>query len=233
MWMKRTSSNSSKDLLKTLMREILGIEKPPDFPRLTYAEAMDRFGTDRPDTRFGMELRDVSEVFKDSEFKVFAGKVREGGVVKAINAKGCANFSRKVLDELGALAAEFGAKGLAWAKATAEGWQSPIGKFLTDAEKERVSSILELEQGDLALFVADSKAVAANVLGRLRLELAQRLGLLEPDDFRFLWVTHFPLLEYDEEESRYVAVHHPFTAPLEGGSAASEGAARGRPVPRL
>jgi len=202
-------------LLKTLMREIMGIEQPPDFPRLTYAEAMERFGTDRPDTRFGMELRDVSDAFRDSGFKVFSGKVREGGLVKAINAKGCANFSRKVLDELGALANEFGAKGLAWAKAAADGWQSPIGKFLSDEEKSRIAAALELEEGDLALFVADSRKAADTVLGKLRLELAQRLDLLRPDDFRFVWVTHFPLLEYDEEEARYVAVHHPFTAPMD------------------
>ncbi|MCK4847379.1 MAG: aspartate--tRNA ligase, partial [Deltaproteobacteria bacterium] len=185
------------------------------FSRMTYKEAMDRFGLDTPDTRFGLELTDLTDLLRGCGFKVFSGAVEAGGLVKAINAKGCATFSRKDIDGLTELASTYGAKGLAWVKITADGWQSPIAKFLTDDEKSSINKALEAEEGDLLLFGADTVMVANTVLGRVRLELAKRLELIKEDGFNFVWVTDFPLLEYDHGEKRHTAVHHPFTAPLD------------------
>jgi aspartyl-tRNA synthetase len=201
-------------LMQRLMGEILGQELTLPIPRLTYAEAMERFGTDRPDVRYGLELKDLSEIFQYSGFKLFADKVREGGLVKAINVKECAHFSRKILDELSALAVEYGAGGLAWARIRGGEWQSPFGKVMQEEERDRIIRTLDLKEGDLALFVADKPVKAQEALGRLRIHLAERLNLASPNRFSFVWVTHFPLLEYDETLNRYVAVHHPFTSPL-------------------
>ncbi len=191
-----------------------GIELKPPFPRLTYAEAVGRFGGDSPDTRFGMELVDLTDSLKGSGFKVFS-EASKAGVVKAICVKSGAEFSRKDLDDLTEVAVSFGAKGLAWVKLTAEGWQSPIAKFLTDAEKAAIASAMNAATGDLLLFAADKPGIANTVLGRIRLNIGARMGLIPKDRLDFVWVTEFPMLDYDDAEKRFVAVHHPFTAPMD------------------
>jgi aspartyl-tRNA synthetase len=206
--------NVIEGLMQRLMREIVGYDLALPIPRISYIEAMDRFGVDRPDLRFDLELKDLSDVFRSSSFKLFADKVRKGGIVKAVNVKACAHFSRKVLDELGSLVMEYGASGLAWARIKENDWQSSMGKFLSQEEKDRINCVLDLKDGDLALFVAEQPAVVHDALGRLRLHLAERLNLVAPRQYCFIWVTQFPLLEYDETLGRYVAVHHPFTSPL-------------------
>ena len=160
-------------------------------------------------------MKDITSIVKDSGFKVFTDAVKKGGIIKALNAKGCGEFSRKELDELTLLANSFGAKGLAWVKITAEGWQSPIAKFLTDDEKTGIIKTLDAKAGDLLLFVADNPRIANTALGRVRLNIGERLNLIQKGIFNLVWVTDFPLLEYDEEAKRFVAVHHPFTAPLD------------------
>ncbi|MBU0480182.1 MAG: aspartate--tRNA ligase [Proteobacteria bacterium] len=206
----------AEGMIKTLFKETIGLELAPPFPRMTYREAMERFGTDRPDSRFGFELTSLSEIVKNCGFQVFRTVVEKGGMVKSINAKGCADFSRKDLDDLTAYVANFGAKGLAWVKMKENGeWQSPIAKFFTDEERAAMAAALGAETGDLLFFVADTPAVVHNALAELRLELARRLGLMKAGTFNFTWVTDFPLLEYDQEEKRHTAVHHPFTAPRE------------------
>ena len=202
-------------LIAELFERGIGVKLLLPFPRLTYAEAVGRYGLDNPDTRFGLELKDITTIVKDSGFKVFADAVKKGGIIKALNAKGCGEFSRKELDELTLLANSFGAKGLAWVKITAEGWQSPIAKFLTDDEKTGIIKTLDAKAGDLLLFVADNPRIANTALGRVRLNIGERLNLIQKGIFNLVWVTDFPLLEYDEEAKRFVAVHHPFTAPLD------------------
>ena len=202
-------------LIAELFERGIGVKLSLPFPRLTYAEAVGRYGLDNPDTRFGLELKDITSIVKDSGFKVFADAAKKGGIVKALNAKGCAEFSRKELDELTAVANSYGAKGLAWVKITAEGWQSPIAKFLTDDEKTGIIKTLDAKAGDLLLFVADNPRIANTALGRVRLNIGERLNLIQKGIFNLVWVTDFPLLEYDEEAKRFVAVHHPFTAPLD------------------
>ncbi|MBI5235410.1 MAG: aspartate--tRNA ligase [Deltaproteobacteria bacterium] len=182
--------------------------------RLTYAEAIGRFGLDSPDARFGLELKDVTAIVAQCGFKVFTDAAASNGVVKAICVKGGAAFSRKDLDDLTAIAVSFGAKGLAWVKITAEGWQSPIAKFIDDDVKKAIESGLEASVGDLLLFAAGKPSIANTALGRLRLNVGGRLNLIPKQGFNFVWVTDFPLLDYDEAEKRYVAVHHPFTAPM-------------------
>lgn len=205
----------AEGMIKTLFKEVLGRDVAVPFQRLPYREAMDRFGLDKPDLRFGLELKDVSDIVKTSGFKVFAGVVEKGGIVKALNAKGCVEFSRKEIDDLTEFAAIYKAKGLAWIKVKEDGWQSPIAKFFTDEEKEKLAKRIEMETGDLVFFVADEPAIANDALGHLRNHLAGKLKLVDENEFRFLWVTHFPMMEYDETEKRYQAMHHPFTAPLE------------------
>ncbi|MFQ5586633.1 MAG: aspartate--tRNA ligase [Thermodesulfobacteriota bacterium] len=202
-------------LVAELFKKTLDITVPLPFNRLTYHEAVDRFGLDAPDTRFGLELKDITALVAGSGFKVFAEVAGRGDLVKALNAKGCATFSRKELDDLTEFAGTYGAKGLAWVKVTNEGWQSPIAKFFTDEERSALSSTLSAETGDLLLFVADSSAVAHTTLGRIRLHLGERLNLIPEDTYHFTWVTDFPLLEYDEEAGRHVALHHPFTSPTD------------------
>lgn len=201
-------------LIKRVFKEA-GVDVNPPFPRLTYAEAVGRFGVDNPDTRFGLELKDLTKTLAGSGFKVFADAAAKKGVIKAICVKGGASFSRKDLDDLTEVAASFGAKGLAWVKITDEGWQSPIAKFLTDAEKEAITKITEAGKGDLLLFAADKPSIANTVLGRLRTNIGGRLNLIPKEGFNFVWVTEFPMFEYDEAEKRHVAVHHPFTSPMD------------------
>lgn len=206
----------AEGMMARLFEATRGISLKPPFPRMTYDEAMERFGTDKPDTRFGLELISLTEVVKECSFKVFRSVVEKGGLVKSINAKGCATFSRKNLDDLTSYVGNFGAKGLAWVKIKEDGeWQSPIAKFFTDEERANMSKTLDAQPGDLLFFVADTPSVVHQALAELRLELARRLELIDKNTFDFLWVTDFPLLEYDHEQKRHTAVHHPFTAPFE------------------
>jgi aspartyl-tRNA synthetase len=199
-----------------VFKEVLDIELSPPFARMDYAEAMARFGTDRPDTRFDLELVDLTETVRDCGFDVFKTVVKKGGLVKSINAKGCGDFSRKDLDDLTEYVGQFGAKGLAWVKVKAGGeWQSPIAKFFTNEERQNMSTVLGAEENDVLFFVADSGSVVHQALSELRLELARRLDLIDKNSFNFVWVVDFPLLEYDHDEKRHTAVHHPFTAPKE------------------
>ncbi|MBU2551205.1 MAG: aspartate--tRNA ligase [Proteobacteria bacterium] len=207
------------ELLEALMVEffsqLLNVELPRPFPRLTYVESMSRFGLDRPDTRFGLELVDVTKIVAEAQFKLFADVAASGGIIKAINAKGAHHYSRKQLDDLIEFTRIYGAKGLAWIKINPDGWQSPIAKFFNEREKAELAEALEIEAGDLIFFSADQPRVVNEVLGQLRLKLAQDLGLFRDDEYRFVWVTHFPMFEYSAEEKRLVAVHHPFTSPLD------------------
>ncbi len=201
-----------EQMMKKVMKDVKGIDITTPFPRLTYQEAMERYGSDKPDTRFGLELVDASEIVKDSEFKVFASTVANGGQVKGINVKQSAEqYSRKDIDALTEFVKIYGAKGLAWIKVTEEGFTGPIAKFFDDNIQNQLKALFDAEAGDLLLFVADKKSVVADSLGALRLKLGKELGLIDESKFNFLWVTDWPLLEYDEEEGRYYAAHHPFT----------------------
>jgi len=202
-------------MIAAVFKEAIGVDVALPMKRMTYAEALDRFGVDNPDLRFGLELVDLSSLVKGSAFKVFADAVAGGGLVKALNVKGSSSLSRKEIDDLTDFAKIYGAKGLAYVKVTEEGWQSPIAKFFTAEELVALNQALNAETGDLLLFVADSYRIANESLGRLRGHLGQKLGLARKDDYQFTWVTDFPLLEWDEESKRHVAVHHPFTAPMD------------------
>ncbi|WP_457575474.1 aspartate--tRNA ligase [Desulfomarina sp.] len=204
----------TEGMIQKLFEKTLGLELAPPFQRLTYDEAMERFGTDRPDMRFGMELVDLTSIASSCGFKVFRSIADSGGTVRAINAKGCSAFSRKDLDVLTDYAVQFGAKGLAWVKIKEGGeWQSPIAKFFTEEERAAIADAVDAVPGDLLFFGADKPAVVFQVLSELRIELARRLDLLKKDEFHFVWITDFPLVEYDEKEKRFQALHHPFTAP--------------------
>jgi len=205
----------AEGLIRKIFKQVLNYELAPTFPQITYDEAIDRFGIDRPDLRFGLELCNVSDIVKDAGFKVFADVTKNGGLVKAINAKGCASFSRKQIDELTDFVSVYRAKGLAWIKIKEDQWQSPIAKFFTDDEQKALSKRLDLEPGDIVFFVADQPKITNEALGQLRNELGRRLELIRDDVFEFTWVTEFPLFDYDETEKRYQSLHHPFTAPLE------------------
>ena len=203
-------------LLQKLFKEICNYDIQLPLQRMTWREAMDRFGSDKPDLRFGMELKNVSEVVKDSQFVVFKGALENGGSVRGINAEGQGAMPRKKIDALVEFAKGFGAKGLAYLAIQADGsFKSSFAKFMTEEELTALVAAMDGKPGDLLLFAADKDKVVFDVLGNLRLELARQLDLLKKDDFRFLWVTEFPLFEYDEEAGRYVAVHHPFTMPME------------------
>jgi aspartyl-tRNA synthetase len=205
----------TEGMMVHLFKNILGIDIECPFKRLTYQEATGRFGLDKPDLRFGLELTDVSDIVRDSQFRAFAEIVKAGGIVKALNAKGCVDLSRKEIDDLTAFVAIYKAKGLAWIKIRPDNWQSPIVKFFSDGEKEALRRQLDLEPGDLVFFVADQPKIVNDALGHLRVHLGEKMGLIDADRYQFVWVTEFPLMEYDEDEKRYVAMHHPFTAPLE------------------
>ncbi|MEJ2700723.1 MAG: aspartate--tRNA ligase, partial [Desulfuromonadales bacterium] len=202
-------------MIAEVFKEAIGVEVPLPMARMTYAEAMDRYGVDNPDLRFGLELTELSDLVRGCGFKVFADAVQWGGIVKAINVKGGATLSRKELDDLTEFVKIYGAKGLAWVKITEEGWQSPIAKFFTTEELAAINQRLGAEVGDLLLFGADSFKVVNESLGRLRGHLGHKLGLAKKGVYRFVWVTDFPLLEWDGETRRHVAVHHPFTAPMD------------------
>ena len=204
----------TEGMIEALFKSTLDRDVKPPFQRISYDEAMSRFGTDRPDMRFGFELIDLTTIAADCGFKVFRDVADGGGTVRAINAKGCATFSRKDLDNLTDYVVQFGAKGLAWVKMKADGeWQSPIAKFFSDEERSTMNTTLGAEEGDLLFFGADAPAVVFQSLGELRVELARRLDLIDNSTFNFVWVTDFPLVEYDEKEKRFQALHHPFTAP--------------------
>lgn len=203
-------------LLAKLFKEVLGVEVALPIPRMTWQEAMDRYGSDKPDTRFGMELTDVTEVVKDCEFVVFKGAIENGGTVRGINAKGQGGMARKKIDKLVDFAKGFGAKGLAYIAIQEDGnVKSSFAKFMTEAQMDALIRAMNGEAGDLLLFAADKNKVVWDVLGSLRLELARQMELLNKDEYKFLWITEFPLLEWSEEQNRYVAMHHPFTMPME------------------
>ena len=203
-------------LLQYVFKEAIGIEVQLPIPRMTWQEAMDRFGSDKPDTRFGMELVNVSEVVKECGFGVFTGALENGGSVRGINAKGQGAMPRKKIDKLVEFAKGYGAKGLAYLAVNEDGtYKSSFAKFMTEEELKALVEKMEGEPGDLLLFAADKNKVVWDVLGALRLELGKELGLMDKNKYNFLWVTEFPLLEWSEEENRFMAMHHPFTMPME------------------
>lgn len=205
----------TEDMLVKVMKDTKNVDIPRPFPQMSYEQAINRFGSDKPDVRFGLELIQMSDLVKDSAFKVFSGAVANGGEVKAINVKGSADkFSRKDIDALGEFVAIYGAKGLAWLKVEKDGLKGPIAKFFKDNPQELIDR-LEAEPGDLLLFVADKKSIVADALGALRSKLAKELDLIDKSKFAFLWIVDWPLLEYDEEAQRFSAAHHPFTMPRE------------------
>ncbi|MBQ7788480.1 MAG: aspartate--tRNA ligase [Clostridia bacterium] len=204
----------NEGFLAYIFKNFMNKELKTPFQRMTWHEAMERYGSDKPDIRFGFELTNISDIVKNSEFKVFAGAVQNGGSVRAINVKGGAKFSRKEIDSLTEKAKHYHAKGLAWLKKANGEISSSYAKFLTEDENNAINQRLNVEDGDLVLVVADKNKVVFDTLGALRCECARRLGLLDPMDFKFLWVTEFPLFEYSEEDGRYYAMHHPFTAPM-------------------
>jgi aspartyl-tRNA synthetase len=201
-------------MMKKVFRDVMAIDLKIPFHRLTYQESLERFGTDKPDLRFSLELKDVSDIVRDCDFKVFLNALSEGGIVKGINAKGLAGYSRKEIDELTEQVKTFGAKGLAWIKIK-DGFESPIVKFFPEQVLRSIATRLAAEDGDLMLFVADTEAVVNDSLARLREELGKRLDLINDDIYEFAWITDFPLFEWNEEEGRYVAMHHPFTSPVD------------------
>ena len=203
-------------LIQYVFKEAIGVDVKIPFRRMPWQEAMDRFGSDKPDTRFGMELKDISQIVKDCGFGVFTGALTSGGTVRGINAKGQGAMPRKKIDKLVEFAKGCGAKGLAYLCVNEDGsYKSSFAKFMTEEELNNLVSAMEGEPGDLLLFAADKHKIVWNVLGALRLNLAEELGLLDKNQYNFLWVTEFPLLEWSEEEERYVAMHHPFTMPME------------------
>ena len=205
----------NEGLIKRLWKEMLNVDVETPFYRMPWDEAMGRFGSDKPDTRFGLEIQDVTEVFRGTEFKPFVAVLEAGGTIHAINAKGLADkLSRKNIDKLGEVAKTYGAKGLAYSRLTADGTSSSFEKFLTDAEKAALYAALNTETGDVLLLVSDTDWVkACTALGQVRLDIARKHGLIDPDKFNFLWVVDFPLFEYSEQEGRWMAMHHPFTLP--------------------
>ena len=203
-------------LLAKLFKEVLDIDVELPIQRMTWQEAMDRFGSDKPDIRFGMELVNVTETVKDSEFVVFKGAIENGGTVRGINAKGQGSMPRKKIDKLVSFAKDYGAKGLAYIAIQEDGTvKSSFAKFMSEEEMQNLIKAMDGENGDLLLFAADKNKVVWDVLGALRLELARQLELLDKNEYKFLWITEFPLLEWSEEQNRYTAMHHPFTMPME------------------
>ncbi|MFP3867782.1 MAG: aspartate--tRNA ligase [Desulfobacteraceae bacterium] len=202
-------------MMAVLFQEVLGKKLSLPFPRLTYDECLDRFGVDCPDRRFGLELVEVTDIVGQAQFRQFAEVVAQGGIVKAIRGPGLARLSRKELEELTDFIGIYGAQGLAWIKLTESGWQSPLAKYFTPDQQAALNQRLQAGVGDLLMFIADSPLVVNTALGQLRLHLGKKEHLDRPDTYDFVWITQFPLLEYDQEEKRHVAVHHPFTAPLE------------------
>jgi aspartyl-tRNA synthetase len=206
----------NEGFLKRVFSEAIGVEVQTPFQVMTYSEAMDRFGSDKPDTRFGMELIDVTDIVKNTSFKVFSGAIENGGSVRAINAKGCGpKFSRKQIDALTEVTKTYGAKGMAWIVVEEGNIKSSFTKYLSEDETQQVLKKVNAEPGDLICFVADTNKVVFDSLGHLRLDIAQKTNLIDESKVNFLWVTEFPLFEFDDEEKRWVATHHPFTAPMD------------------
>ncbi len=208
-----TLLNMMEKLMARLFKETVGVELPLPFQRISHAEAMSKYGSDKPDLRFGLELEDLSDIVANSGAKVFASVIEKGGQVKCLNAKGCGTWSRKDIDELGTYASRYGAKGLAWVQVKDGEFKGPIVKFLTEQEIEAIKERTGAEEGDLLLFSADNSKVVADVLGALRLKIGRQLGLINDKEFKFVWVLDFPLLSYDDDQKRYIAEHHPFTRP--------------------
>jgi aspartyl-tRNA synthetase len=202
-------------MIALLFKELKGVDVSRRFQRLTWEEAIARFGSDKPDMRFGLELHDFTDALRQSRFKVFAAAIEKGGVVKGIRIPKGGELSRKDLDDMTPFVATFGAKGVAWTKITEEGWQSPISKFLSEAEQKEIERTVGAQVGDIVLFSADTAKVVGDALGNLRLHLGEKLGLIPENEYALVWVLDFPLMEYDTDEKRYVALHHPFTAPLD------------------
>ncbi|MEK6693706.1 MAG: aspartate--tRNA ligase, partial [Nitrospirota bacterium] len=207
--------NLTEELIVSIFRASMVVEIERPFPRLSYHESLNRFGTDKPDIRYGLELSDVSDIVADSGFKVFTDVIKNGGRVKGINAKGLAGLSRKEIDELTEKSKSYGAKGLAWMKVTDKGIESQITKFFSDEILKSITEKFEAENGDILLFVADTPMVVSETLGHLREDMAKRLNLIKEGEYRFVWILDFPLLEYNEEEKRFEPMHHPFTSPMD------------------
>ena len=205
----------TENMMVNLFRDLLEKDLQTPFPHLSYENAVGRFGLDKPDIRFDLELIDISDIVENAGFKVFSDTIKKGGIVKAINAKGCIGFSRKEIDDLTDVVTVYRAKGLAWIKVREDSWQSPIAKFFTDDEKQALAQRIDMHPGDLVFFVADQPKITNEALGQLRNFLGKKLGLIQEDSFSFVWITRFPLLEFDETQGRNQALHHPFTAPLE------------------
>ncbi len=205
----------TEGILEAIFKETLGIDVKPPFKRITYQEALDRFGSDKPDMRFGLELKNLTDIAKKTGFKVFSSVAKSGGIVYGLNAEGCADFSRKEIDDLTNLVSIYGAKGLAWIKVKESELQSPIVKFFKQEEMDEILKKLNAKPGDLLFFVADTPKVVYDSLGALRLEIAKRKKLINENEYNFVWVTDFPLFEWNEEENRFEAMHHPFTSPVE------------------
>ena len=203
-----------EEMLAKVIKETKGIEVMTPFPKMSYKEVIDRYGIDKPDLRFGLELKDISDIASGVEFKVFKQTIEQKGIVKGIALPGLAGSSRKELDDLTEFAKGYGAKGLAWVKITGNGFEAPITKFFTQDQLKEVAERLGAVSGDLMVFVADKPKVVNDTLAQIRLRMANQLNLINKDEYRFLWVLDFPLLEYDEEEKRFVAMHHPFTSPM-------------------
>ena len=204
----------TEGMIAKVCREVKRIEVSTPFPRMSYTEAMSRFGNDKPDIRFGLELREVTGLFGATDIQVFKDVIAQGGIIRGIVVPN-APFSRKEIDDMLPLAVSFGAKGLAWFRLTESGWQSPLAKNVNEDQKGKIAATLSLKTGDLVLLIADKEKIVCDVLSRLRLSLGEKLGLIPKSEFSFLWVTDFPLLDYDPETKRYVAMHHPFTSPRE------------------
>ena len=203
----------TEGMVVKLFEETIGVELPRPFMRMSYEQAMDEYGTDRPDIRFGMKLHDISDIAVETDFRVFTSTISEGGVVKAFSVKGPNDFSRKDLDALGGVVTDYGAKGVMWARIEEGGWKSSLTKFFSEEQRAAIENRLEMSAGDLAVFVADKKDVANASLAALRIHIAQKSGLIDENTYGALWVTDFPLVEWSEESGRLVSVHHPFTAP--------------------
>jgi len=202
-----------EEMMAFIFREVLDLDLPIPFPVLGYEDALDRYGTDKPDVRFGLELKEISDLMKESRFDIFREVIGKAGIVKGTTVKGGVSLSRSEVDDLVSFAQGYGAEGLSWVKLVSEGWQSPIAKFFEESLRSAIAERMGAEEGDLLLFVAADRRLVDHTLANLRLHLGEKLGLVPSDAYRFVWVRDFPLLEYSEEEGRYVAVHHPFTAP--------------------
>ncbi len=205
--------NVVEGMMAVIVKELKGVELKTPIPRLTWDEATSRYGTDKPDLRFGLELVDLSRIFQGSKVQVFVGALERGGLVKGICVPGGASLSRRELDELTSFVADYGARGLAWIKVEKDGWQSPIAKFISASQRDEIEKITAAKAGDVILILADEAKIVQEALGNLRIHLAQRLGLIPEEGLSLVWVVDFPLLDYSSEEERYVSVHHPFTAP--------------------